>query len=477
MSVSETNSRYLIVAAWGAMILGMGILLTELATGILNRTLWWPFMWLAYLFMLLTSVWGMKTLLELQGQSEWERNDHLPLRKKSRKNSPAKNLWKLPIEGQMYLLMAIIMLLGALFGKTNTLMLIFALMAGPFIVNGGVSFAMTRRLQIQRHLPERIMAGETVSIDICLENRKRILSCCLVTVEDRIIGPREMLNGKLIFAQVPARQSRTGRYQARFVQRGRYRLGPTRIVSRFPLGIVERGRQMETYDDLLVYPRIGHIAAWWKRRISDGQESSRTAQGRSGAHQDEFHRIREYRPGDELRSIHWKTTARRNELMVREYRQNRDRRLLLILDLWTKDAKPGQDIFNREVVENAASLAATIGWGHIQECGPQQLDFVCFGAERTEWIRGSRTDQMHGWLDQLALAEPGMKFSPADIQEEILQRQSGTTRCVLLTTRKEKDYRLVTSTGGSESMMSQNVMIVEATPEKTAEFFQLETTS
>lgn len=452
------------------VIAGLGCLLADLMTGFLSRTLSSPLLWFSYLILLISSVWGMKTLIETNDDGFLKRVS-VPTQTGQRA-APTRNLWKLPGEGQMYLLMLIILLLGALFGKTNTLMLMFALMAGPFIVNGGVTFAMTRRMMVRRRLPERVMAGETLSVDIILQNRKRFLSSCLVAVEDRILGPREILSGKLVFAQIPARSERTGRYQAQFVQRGQYRLGPVRAVTRFPLGIVERGLQIEIYDTILVYPRLGNLASSWQRRLTEGQEASRTARGRAGAHHDEFHRIREYRIGDELRSIHWKTTARRNELMVREYRQNRDQRLVLILDFWSDKKNSSEAEIER--LEHAASLAMTIGWNFIQQCGAQQMDFLCFGNARTEWIAASRSEHTYGWLDLLALAEAGSRFTMEQIETEAVQRQNASTRCVIVTTRSEKDYGDSQVSSSLELGRYAGTLIVEADPEKTREFFVID---
>ncbi len=464
-----------------AMAIGMGLLLVELTTGLFHRSLPKVLLWFVYLGLLLVSVWGMKSWIELQSElwSRWRPAIPLLNRRHSKAPAQSHNLFRLPAEGQIYVLMLAIMLLGALFGKTNTLMLIFALMAGPFIVNGGITFGMTRRLDLARALPRRIMLGEPASVDITLWNRKRFVSSCLISVEDRIIGPRELLNGKLMFALIPARRTRTGRYQVRFMQRGLYQFGPARVTSRFPLGIVERGRQIETYDEVLVYPRIGYLANWWLRRLTDGNEASRTAQGQSGAHHDEFHRIREYRQGDELRSIHWKTSARRNELMVREYRPNRDRRLLLVLDLWQPAQLQRESLIrqHRERVELAVSLAATLGWTYLQECGSQQLDYIGFGDERREWLGSQRQQSSEQFLDQLALAEPGASPDLEHLEAEIHSRQSGSTRCVLITTRDRKQFQssLSVSPTGQETENAsswQNLTILEANPSTVAEFFQ-----
>ncbi|MBB02666.1 MAG: hypothetical protein CMJ47_08475 [Planctomyces sp.] len=478
MNKTESSNLPLLALSALAIICGLGLLLFELITGTFYQALPSFALWGMYLVLLLMSVWGLKTWLELQSGtfSTFSRWGARLFGLGDYRKPQAHNLFRLPAEGQVYVVMLTIMLLGALFGKTNTLMLIFALMAGPFIVNGGITFGMTRRLEIKRSLPGRVMRGEPTSVDITIFNRKRFVSSCLVAVEDRIVGPREMLNGKLMFALVPARNSRTGRYQIRFMQRGRYRLGPTRITSRFPLGIVERGRQTELYDEVLVYPRIGFIAQWWLRRLTDGQEASRTAQGQTGAHHDEFHRIREYRAGDELRSIHWKTSARRNELMVKEYRQNRDRRMLLILDLWQpdtpKDGTP-QTATPQERVELAVSLAATMAWGYIQECGTRQLDYVCFGKERQRWLGSQREEVPETLLDQFAVAEAGREFTLNELEEEVLQRQSASTRTVLITTRRQKDFVAALSKASPDAARTwQGLNIIEADPTLTAEFFQ-----
>ncbi len=473
-----------VLISWAAMLVGLGLLLAELLTGYLHHVVPQFVVWAISLLLLLISVWGMKTLLEQQSLARL-RATRFAYRGKTSFGSrqQSHNLFRLPIEGQIYIAMLAIMLLGALFGKTNTLMLIFALMAGPFIVNGGVTFAMTRKLFLSRQLPKRLMVGEPTSIDITVSNKKRVIPSALITVEDQIVGPREQLTGKIVFAQVPAHASRKGQYQIRFMQRGRYRLGPVRVTSRFPLGIVERGQLVDIQDEILIHPRIGLLAQWWHRRSQEGSEASRFSKGNAGPHHDEFHRIREYRPGDELRSIHWKTSARRNELMVREYRQIRDQRLLLILDLWQDrqlsnsnnhaERNGESSVEQTALIENGVSLAATIGWKHTQECGVQQLDSICLGKDKLEWFGSRRGEQIHAWLDQLAIVEAGADYSPANIQEEILKHQSVSSRTVLITTRSKEDFMPDKNATGRDAVHAYHgLLIVEAAPEKTKDFFQ-----
>jgi uncharacterized protein (DUF58 family) len=107
---------------------------------------------------------------------------------------------------------------------------------------------------------------------------------------------------------------------------------------------------------MLVYPRIGilnrHLALEYRESIESG---AMTSNRRGGA--DEFYGVREYRPGDNIRAIHWRSSARRGELMIREMAANAPPQLILVLNLrqWKKRTPP-----NLDAVERAIELAASL---------------------------------------------------------------------------------------------------------------------
>src|SRR5260370_13190239 len=76
-------------------------------------------------------------------------------------------------------------------------------------------------------------------------------------------------------------------------------------------------------------------------------------------HQDDLHGLRPFRPGDSPRWIHWRTSARRNEKMVREFERTPGQNLILIVDPTILDARQGIEDARLEAV---VSLAATICW-------------------------------------------------------------------------------------------------------------------
>jgi hypothetical protein len=86
----------------------------------------------------------------------------------------------LPRTGQFYLVIMILIFSGSLLGRSNMLMLVFSMMAGPFVINGWITYSMLKRTAVERIVPARVMAGEPMTIELVLANRKRLMSCWLM---------------------------------------------------------------------------------------------------------------------------------------------------------------------------------------------------------------------------------------------------------------------------------------------------------
>ncbi len=61
----------------------------------------------------------------------------------------------------------IVIFSGSLLGRSNMLMLVFSMMAGPFVVNGWITYSMLKRTAVERVVPERVMAGEPITVELC----------------------------------------------------------------------------------------------------------------------------------------------------------------------------------------------------------------------------------------------------------------------------------------------------------------------
>jgi len=265
----------------------------------------------------------------------------------------------IPREGLVYLGIMLLLAVGGLVGHSNMLLLVFGLMAGPWILNGWFVYMALRSISVERRPHDRVMAGEPVVVDITVSNCKRLMSSHMLDVRDEVTGTqrrnRQLMGASIVtIARIPAGERRTGHYSLTFRQRGRYRLGPLRVSSRFPLGIGERAQVFPEYCDILIRPRLIRLRNDWLRQLHAQAESNQRESSRRGVFEDEFHRIREFRDGDSPRSVHWRSTARRGQLMVQELHQNRESSLFVLLDLSNESQSSSDDI------ELAISMAATL---------------------------------------------------------------------------------------------------------------------
>lgn len=338
-------------------------------------------------------------------------------------------------EGWLYFIIMVAVLMGALMGKSNLLLLVFGLLAGPFVLNGRIALTMLARNQVVRHLPERAMQGDWFSVDLTLSNKRWLIGSWMMVVEDHWKRGTEHLFPVVVFTRVAPGQERTGRYQLRLQHRGRYICGPVRLLTRFPLGLVERSYVLSCPGEILVHPHIGRLTAQWYREQQDADELVQHKRPRNGAFDDEFHRLREYRQGDSLRSIHWRTTARRNQLMVREYHQMRDLDLALVLDLWLPRQPTAED---RAHVELALCLAATICVDHCQKSRESSIFVGISGQTTRHWSGAAGPQTMPQLLDEFALAEGGTAGELKKVVEACFQMRSTHVTRLLITTRVEQ---------------------------------------
>ncbi len=185
------------------------------------------------------------------------------------------------------------------------------------------------RLALTRTIsPQRVVAGSTARVRLELENLTR-LSTRVLLAEDRVpyslgASPRFVLN------RLPGGRRAAVTYSLRSDVRGRYSVGPLRLQMGDPFGMCEITRSFTATDPLVVVPRT-----WPLTPVRAGGQWAGTgeslARSAAATGEDDI-ATREYRHGDDLRRVHWRSTARRGELMVRRDEQPRQMRATVLLD-------------------------------------------------------------------------------------------------------------------------------------------------
>ena len=278
------------------------------------------------------------------------------------RQTPGRRRISLTREGLCYLFVLGFVFLGALIRDINLLMLLFGLLAGLLLYSlWYVRFAL-RRIRVERHLPERLACGKPCDVVVLASNPRRWLALWSMAIEDRIVANGPLANSPvgragLLAWHVRPQQQQLLAYEFHPPTRGRLTFGPLTAVTRFPLGLLRGSRNLAGEQTVLVWPATGRLGPRARRWIGHGDRStSQSNAGRAGR-LGEFHSLRDWRPGDSPRWVHWRTTARVGELMVRQFEQHRDPELALLLDLWQPPAPSADD---RAAIEAAVSLAATL---------------------------------------------------------------------------------------------------------------------
>ncbi|GGX53737.1 membrane protein [Streptomyces minutiscleroticus] len=205
----------------------------------------------------------------------------------------------------------------------------------------------------RRLSPERVPAGSEARVHLRVDNVSR-LPTGLLMLQDRVpyvLGPRP----RFVLDRMEAGGRREVSYRVRSDLRGRYPLGPLQLRLGDPFGMCELTRSFSTYDTLTVVPRVQALPPV---RLSGEATGYGDGRQRSLALAGEDDIIpRGYRHGDDLRRVHWRSTARHGELMVRREEQPQRARCTVLLDTRTVAFEgAGPDSAFEWAVSGAASV-------------------------------------------------------------------------------------------------------------------------
>ncbi|NUT44024.1 MAG: DUF58 domain-containing protein [Thermoactinospora sp.] len=246
------------------------------------------------------------------------------------------------------------LLMAVLLGEHDLLRIGVLISALPLLA--AMVVARTRyRLSCARRLsPARVEAGGETTVTLRLENVTR-LPTGLLLIEDTVpyaLGVRP----RFVLDRVEARGIREIDYRVRSDLRGRFSIGPLAVRITDPFGLVELTRAFTITDTLTVTPQVLSLPHVRLSGEWTGGGDSRTRSVAAAGDDDVA--PREYRQGDDLRRVHWRSTARHGELMVRREEQQWQSRGALLLDT-RRYAHRGEG--PRSSFEVAVSAAASIG--------------------------------------------------------------------------------------------------------------------
>jgi uncharacterized protein (DUF58 family) len=384
-------------------------------------------------------------------------------------------------EGYVYFAVGILLLAAGVYHQVNLILLVFALSAGPIVASLLSGRTLLHRLSVQRRVPAYVFSGEGLTIDYTLENARRWQAALAIYLEESLVPIDRLVSGsagetpRVFFSRVAAGERARLRWQCKSPRRGKYEFRELFLGTRAPFGLVEHRAFIALDDQIIVYPEIGHLTRRWYQMQRQATENSRGLRHDQSAQQLEYHGLRGYRPGDSPRWIHWRTSARRGELMVKEFEQQNEQDLAILVDPWLPRTKALPE--QRAALEEAISFAATLC---VETCRHQGQRVVLGWTGAAPGVRHgpASVKLLHELLEPLAMLRPDSEgglaalfdaIPPAVLREALLVIVS--TRPLNLIEEAERSSRF---TGTSARGLLGRVLSFNATAGELSSLLQFE---
>jgi uncharacterized protein (DUF58 family) len=274
--------------------------------------------------------------------------------------------------------------------QAGWLFVMAALLLGTLTVGAVLPVVAIRRVVAEVRAPQEAVGGQQTIVEVGLRNTGRGVRWSLLVADDHLEPVRSFVGSVRPGERVEVATLRTPR------GRGRRETSEVVVRTSAPFGVLERSRRLPVEASTLVLPALVPVGPLWFVRPVATVERAEHASPRRGAGPD-FLGIREYRPGDSMRHVHWPSTARHGTVMVREFEEERTRRLAIVLDV--HDAEPVGD--DPSPLDRVCTAAGSIALAAAHEGHGARLIADTPGPEGPE-VR-SRLDEtpMLRWLAEL----------------------------------------------------------------------------
>jgi uncharacterized protein (DUF58 family) len=360
--------------------------------------------------------------------SEQAAPDHEP-------SSPQSALaihWRPTREGALWAIAALAMLFAGIFKLINLLILLGYFMIALVGINAWLACRSAYRVHIRRARGEPVFAGSEASRLVTVTNtatRNSSLTILETSGTHRVE----------VFVPVLAPgESRNVSSTFRPLRRGRYPTTPMSVIAGYPFGLVNYAVAAEPADAIVVLPQLGTVDGAmlrrWLIRVGAGDNFSRRPVRRQSTQAADVRGVRNYRPGDSPRDIHWRTTAKHGEPMVREYDSTEPLDLLLVVEPW---APPAADAAALEAVEATFRLAATVFWSWCHGEETPEATLVVAGQSES---RSGRATEGFGRAALALLAEAQPITGSAPIALDTLRRRSNRCARILVSSRPDSPF-------------------------------------
>lgn len=331
--------------------------------------------------------------------------------------------------------------------------ILFVILLAFILTDLVLLFRMRNGLTGYRFTPEKLSNGDENEIKIHLEN----IYPFTVTLNMIDEIPHQFQKRDLNFSlRIGPGESKVIQYYLRPVKRGEYSFGAVNVFARSPLGLFSR-RYRYSQDALVpVYPSFIQMRQYELMAISNRLVDTGIKKIRRIGHNLEFELIKEYVSGDDIRTINWKATARKNAFMVNHYQDERSQQMYCLIDKGRVMQMPFRGLSLLDYAINASLAIANIAMKKSDKAG-----LVTFQDTIGTTLPASRQNkQMARILEILYNQKTAFRESDFSVLHNHIKRKITQRSLLLLFTNFESIYGLQRQLPYLKSLANQHLLVV-----------------
>ena len=301
--------------------------------------------------------------------------------------------------GAFFLLLVTVLGFSSMNSGNNLLVLLLSLLLAALLVSGLLSALVLHGLKVSISVPETIRARDTATCFVTLHNLKRWIPSFALKLRGRQKRERDsepatdFFTREKVFPYIGIGSDLKLTLKCLFRRRGSYPVDGFEIGTKFPFGLFHRKRMLRTEGSILVYPALMNLRTlFFTYPELQGAEALNLR-----GHGDSLYGIRRYQSGDSARLVDWKSTARLDQLMVRDFVAENQNLIDLTFHPELNDLSPR----SLKQFEKGVSCVAALG-DHYWRMS-QKFRFTC--GETLVLVDGRRNGY-EKFMECLALVQP-----------------------------------------------------------------------
>ena len=357
----------------------------------------------------------------------------------------------LPIEGMIFLVIMGFVTICAVLRSVNMLVVVSGMMAAALLFSWRISRHAVRNVTVRRDVSARVHVGQLVQVRWPAVNQGS-LNIYNLTITDSIrqvvsrLGAVDKTNrtkhtrttGVIRFRKIAVLETVYSSYKLLFTERGIYEFGPSVVESRFPLALVRSWFRTQQIQKVYVAPQLGKLSTNWDRLFVSNDKASTSRAALHGIQEENFFAIREWQSGDNRRKIHWRSSAKNRQPMVKQYDRVSEQHRALVVDLFAEPRDAQEYLKSISLCEQALRFVATI-LSQWSDGAQGNLHIAINGQESVCYSSVYHVDFLRLTMQTLACAQPGEGHGFKKNVETLHEYMSQDTIGLVVSTRNWED--------------------------------------